>query len=101
MRPAGWPPMDMSKKTCGIATVFFKRRRFFERRAAAFFRAAALLHLCGRVLAEVPAAANRQLWLVAWVQRAAARRARRASARRGLLAFLIFGARCKKTGYAA
>ena len=26
MRPAGWPPMDMSKKTCGIATVFFGGR---------------------------------------------------------------------------
>ena len=52
MRPAGWPPMVISKKTCGIATVFFelRSRRFFCQR------------VCLRAL---------DLWLVAWVQRLA------------------------------
>ena len=73
MRPAGWPPMDMSKKTCGIAMVF---------------SAAVVLHLCGRVLAvggrggffasvcvwalSAPSAARAgHLWLLTWLQRLA------------------------------
>ena len=77
MRPAGWPPMDMSKKTCGIATVFFGRGGFFA-------------IVCAWALSAPSVARAGHLWLLAWLQRLACACA---PAEPGLAACLFFAQR--------